>query len=173
MEFLLIIIIAISLSMDAFSLSLAYGTLGIQKKQAYLLSTIVGIFHFFMPLIGLFIGNKIFNINSNFLVFIILTIIGLEMIYESLKKEESIKTLKNIEYFLFAFAVSIDSFSLGITLTSINKNYLLSALIFALTSFIFTFSGLKLGNKIKNNIGKMSTILGGLALIIIGINYIL
>ena len=49
-----IFLIAIALSMDAFSLSLAYGTLGLTKKEVNKLSVIVGIYHFFMPLIGLF-----------------------------------------------------------------------------------------------------------------------
>ena len=91
MGFLLILTIAISLSMDAFSLSIAYGTLGIKKTQMYILSTIVGIFHFFMPLIGLIIGNTIFNfinIDSSLIVCMVLSIIGIEMIYESFKKKE-------------------------------------------------------------------------------------
>lgn len=176
MEFLLIIIIAISLSMDAFSLSLAYGTLGMKKKQVYLLSIIVGLFHFFMPLIGLLIGNKLFNIlniNPNFIVCAVLTIIGIDMIYESFKKEENIKIMKTLEYFLFAFAVSIDSFSVGITLTNITQKHLLSSLTFSFASAIFTLLGLSLGNKIKKSIGKLSTILGGIVLIIIGISYVI
>ena len=81
--------------------------------------------------------------------------------------------MHKLEILLFAFAVSIDSFSVGITLAKINKNYLLSALMFALTSFIFTLIGLKLGNKIETLIGKMSTVIGGIILIIIGISYII
>ena len=49
MNLFLLFIIAISLSMDAFSLSLAYGTLDINKKEIITLSIIVGIYHFFMP----------------------------------------------------------------------------------------------------------------------------
>jgi putative Mn2+ efflux pump MntP len=56
MNLFIILVIAISLSMDAFSLSLAYGTLDIDKKNIYTLSIIVGIYHFFMPLIGYFVG---------------------------------------------------------------------------------------------------------------------
>lgn len=176
MEFLLVLIIAISLSMDAFSLSLAYGTLGIPKKQIYLLSLIVGVFHFFMPILGMHIGNSIFNIlniNPNFIVFAVLIVIGLEMLYETFNQKETLKEMKTIELFFFAFAVSIDSFSVGLTLTSINESYILSSLTFAITSAFFTLIGLLLGNKIKKLIGKISTILGGLTLIIIGILYII
>jgi len=175
MGFFLVIIIAISLSMDAFSLSLAYGTLGVSKKQIYILSLIVGIFHFFMSLIGLFIGSSILNIikiDTNYIVFIVLLIIGMEMIYESFKEKEDMKIMEKLELFFFAFAVSIDSFSVGLTLTSINDNYILSSFIFAVTSFIFTFLGLILGNKIKNLVGRISTIIGGIVLMVIGIMYI-
>ena len=41
------IIVGISLSMDAFSLSLAYGTVGLSKKQEIILSIVVGIYHFY------------------------------------------------------------------------------------------------------------------------------
>ena len=71
MNLFLLFIIAISLSMDAFSLSLAYGTLDINKKEIITLSIIVGIYHFFMPLIGFFLGSKILlviPVNSNFIV---------------------------------------------------------------------------------------------------------
>ena len=47
--------------MDAFSLALIYGTQGITKKNKILLSLIVGIYHFIMPLIGVAIGTVITN----------------------------------------------------------------------------------------------------------------
>ncbi len=176
MELLLVLVVAVSLSMDAFSLSLAYGTLGIPKKQIFLLSAIVGCFHFFMPLIGMFIGINILNIiriNPDVIVFIVLLVIGIQMIFESFNEKEDLKVMKTIELFLFAFAVSIDSFSVGLTLTNINENYILSAIIFAFCSFIFTLFGLLLGNKIEKLVGKLATIFGGAVLVIIGIIYVL
>ena len=53
------LIIGISLSMDAFSLALIYGTQSISKKNKIILSIIVGIYHFVMPLLGVFLGNII------------------------------------------------------------------------------------------------------------------
>ena len=58
---LAILVIAVSLSMDAFSLSLVYGTLNLEKKTIILQSLIVGLFHFFMPRIGIYVGDKIFK----------------------------------------------------------------------------------------------------------------
>ena len=176
MEFLLVLVVAVSLSMDAFSLSLAYGTLGIPKKQIFLLSAIVGLFHFFMPLIGMFVGINILNlikINPDVIVFIVLLVIGIQMIFESFNEKENLKVMKTIELFLFAFAVSIDSFSVGLTLTSISENYILSAFIFAFCSMFFTLFGLFLGNKIEKLVGKIATVFGGAVLVIIGIIYAL
>lgn len=176
MSMYIILVIAVSLSMDAFSLSLAYGTLNLEKKYIKRLATIVGIYHFFMPLIGLSMGNillKIIQINPNIIVFIVLTFIGIEMIIESFHKEKDVKIMTLKELILFGLAVSIDSFSVGIGLKAISNNYILCVTIFSLSSFIFTYLGLVLGKKINNLIGKISTIIGGIVLIIVGIMYII
>ena len=53
------IIVAVGLSMDAFSLSILYGTLGLSIRKIILLSVVVGVFHFFMPIIGNLFGSLI------------------------------------------------------------------------------------------------------------------
>ncbi|MBR3198785.1 MAG: manganese efflux pump [Bacilli bacterium] len=174
MDFVLVVLMAVGLSMDAFSLSLAYGTLSINKKDKFLLSLITGTFHFFMPLLGMATGNIIFNfikINSDILVFIILLFIGLEMIISSFKEKE-IKLMKFSEFFLFALAVSIDSFSVGITLTKSIAGVFFSPVIFSFVSFLFTYIGLFIGNKIARLLGKIAPIIGGIILIGVGITYI-
>lgn len=176
MNLLVIIIIAVSLSMDAFSLSLAYGTLNLEKKNINQLSIIVGIYHFIMPLFGMFCGSKIISlipINSNLLVFLVLTVIGVEMIFETFKKEEQVKIMRLSELILFGLAVSVDSFSVGIGLKSITSNIFLAAIIFSITSFLFTYIGLIFGKKINSMIGKLSTLIGGVILVVMGILYLI
>lgn len=176
MNILVIILIAVSLSMDAFSLSLAYGTLNLERKNIYELSIIVGIYHFIMPLLGVFSGTKILNIipiDSNLLVFLVLTVIGIEMIIETFKSSNDVKIMKIGELILFGLAVSVDSFSVGIGLSSITNNILGAAIIFSFISFMFTYIGLILGKKINSIIGCASTLLGGIVLIIIGIFYLI
>ena len=93
MRLIMVMLIAISLSMDAFSLSLAYGTLNLEKKYINLLSIIVGVYHFFMPIIGMWFGSGILSfikINPNVIVFIVLLIIGIEMIIQSFKNERKV-----------------------------------------------------------------------------------
>ena len=172
---ILLIVTAISLSMDAFSLSILYGTLGMRKKDKLILSFIVGIFHFIMPLLGKFFGNFIFHfidINPDLIVCMILSFIGVEMILSSFEKNKDIHLMSFSEYFLFAFAVSIDSFSVGITFTNMSYNYIFSSLIFSFFSFIFTLIGLLIGNKIEKLVGKLSTLIGGGILVLIGVSFI-
>lgn len=175
MNIILVFLIAISLSMDAFSLSLAYGTISLSKNDIKLLSVIVGAYHFLMPILGMLIGNFILNvlkINDNLLVFVIFLFIGISMLIESFKKGEKVKKLKITEMILFGLAVSIDSFSIGIGLNAISNNFLICSIIFSITSFIFTYIGLVLGNKLNQLIGKVATFIGGITLIILGIIYI-
>ena len=95
MSIIAIFLIAVSLSMDAFSLSLAYGTLGLSPKNNYIISISVGILHFLMPIIGTCFGIILLK-NLPFSPKIIagLTLIGLgiEMLY-SQSKDEPVKDL--------------------------------------------------------------------------------
>lgn len=175
MQLITVLLIAISLSMDAFSLSLAYGTLNLNKKDIYIQSIIVGLYHFVMPIIGNYLGEKlmmILPISPNIIVFLVLFIIGLQMIMETFKEEE-INKLNIKEMILFGFAVSIDSLSIGIGLKAIYKNPLICSFIFMIMSFIFTYIGLNIGKKINDIIGKISTIIGGIILLLIGLFYII
>ncbi len=174
MSIVMVIIIAVSLSMDAFSLSLAYGTLNMEKQEMKLLSIIVGIYHFVMPLIGMWIGNKILNflpIRPNTVVFIVLLVIGIQMIIESFKQTREVSFMKFSELLIFGLAVSIDSFSVGLSLRVIYSNPFICATIFSLSSFLFTYLGLYLGKKINDIVGHISTRIGGIVLIIIGFFY--
>jgi len=173
--FLMTLLVGISLSMDAFSLALVYGMQKITSKDKIILAIIVGSYHFFMPLIGLKIGNYITSyvfLDLDILVAVIFSVIGIEMIISSIKEKEEKIFLNIIGFLIFGLSVSIDSLTTGIGLNVINNNYLQVAAIFAIVSAVFTYIGLILGNKLNDKIGKYSTILGGIILIILGIYYL-
>ena len=168
---LIIILIGISLSMDAFSLSIIYGMIGLNKKQKILISIIVGIYHFIMPIIGFTIGNYIDSIafiNLDIIAAIILIYLGIDLIISELKQVPNLK-ITTSGFLLFGLSVSIDSLSVGIGTKSITDNYLLSPLVFSICSFIFTYTGLFLGNIIGKKVGEYSKIIGGIILLIIAI----
>ena len=146
-EIFSLVLIGISLSLDAFSLALSFGTNEIENKYEFMLSTIVGIFHFFMPLIGLTIGKIVlnaFNINPNILIGMI----------------------------LFAFSVSFDSFSTGIGLYAITTKIYLASIIFSIFSFSFTYIGLVIGKYAKKRLGTIAEFLGVIILLFMGIVYL-
>lgn len=176
MSFVSYYFIALGLSMDAFSLSILYGTRGIKKKDIYLLSMLVGLFHFIMPNLGCLLTstinidlNKYTNIVSG-IIFLILTI---EMI-RSIKENDTKYELSSIlSLFLFSFAVSIDSFSIGIVFSLEKENVLIAGVIFSIVSCIFTLLGLLLGKLLNKKIGLVSKIIGIVILFILSIKYFL
>ena len=170
-SFFTILLIGISLSMDAFALALIYGIIGMTKKQKIILSIIVGLYHFFMPLIGLYFGsliNSISFINLHIIASIILIYIGFDLIISNFKEEEKLEVSK-IGFLMFGLSVSMDSLTIGIGLKAITNNYLISSIVFSLSSLTFTYIGLILGNIIGKKIGSYAKILGGIILIIIAI----
>lgn len=169
-SFIVVFLIAISLSMDAFSLSLAYGIEGINNKNKIILSIVVGLYHFIMPLIGLFFSQIITNhiiLNINIIASIILFVIGVDLIISKEKDNNLIFSFMGI--LLFGLTVSIDSLSVGVGIKAITHNYYSSFLVFSITAFIFTYLGLYLGNTINQKMGLYSKYLGGIILIILSI----
>jgi len=170
-----IILIGISLSMDAFSLALIYGTYSLKKKDIIMLSSIVGVFHFFMPLMGLGFGGiilKFLLFNVSLVVGVIFLIIGIEMIISSIREEEISIMVSVVGFLLFGLSVSIDSFTTGIGLSLISSNYLLCSFMFMGISSFFTYIGLIFGNKLSNKFGRYATFFGGVIMIILAGTYI-
>ena len=74
---------------------------------------------------------------------------------------------------LFAFSVSIDSFSMGIGLGLHEENIILCGLLFSIFSFLFTKLGLDFGRKLTIKFGKIANIVGSIILLILGIKYLI
>lgn len=164
-------LIGISLSMDTFSVCLSIGSFNINKKTILLFSIYVGILHFFMPLFGFILGNKIttyLNINCHLLLGIILIFIGIEMLIQLFKKEDTIN-LSLINMLILGISVSLDSFSTGLGINAISSDIILSGLIFSVCAFSFTFIGLLIGKYSHDNLGIVSNIIGIILLFLIGI----
>ena len=170
-SFFTILIIGISLSMDAFSLALIYGMQGMTQKNKIILSIIVGIYHFIMPLIGLTFGTILDNINLisiDIIASLILIYIGIDLIISNSKKEDRLE-INKLGFIIFGLSVSIDSLTVGIGLKALTDNYLISSITFSLSSLIFTYIGLLLGNIIGSKVGNYSKLIGGIILICIAI----
>ena len=165
-------LIGVSLSMDTFSISLSIGTFNISRKKVLFLCSLVGIMHFFMPLIGSILGSKIttfLNINVNFLLGLILLFIAIEMFIDLIKKEEKFFELNIFNMFLVSISVSLDSFSTGLGLNAITNDIILSGIIFSLCAASFTFIGILIGKYSSNKLGVYANIIGIILLVILGL----
>lgn len=176
MSLLTAFIVAVSLSMDAFSLSLIYGTFNISNKKIILISLMVGVFHFFMPLMGYTFGDnlsKLLSFNIDFFMAIIFIYLGIQM-FASIFKDEEVEMINSLlSIIFFAFTVSIDSFTVGVGLGLDNSKNYLNYLIFSLVSSTFTYLGLKLGVILSNKFGKYSMMIGSITLVLLGISHLI
>ena len=161
MDFISTLLIAIALAMDAFSVSLTKGfTLKkITKSQVLWFAIFFGGFQF-----------------APWIAFILLLLIGSNMIRESFSNdedEESSDKFSFKELTLLAIATSIDAFAVGITYAVLKTDILIPIIMIGVTAFIFTIIGLYLGKKIGNYFGDKFEILGGVILILLGVKILL
>lgn len=175
MDLLPIILIAFGLSMDAASVSAVSGSsLGKNNiLNGAKISFFFGLFQAVMPIIGWFLGIKLEEAIKNidhWIAFILLALIGVRMIYGSLKKqEEKIDTSGYYNLILLSIATSIDALVVGITLGLMNISIFLSAMIIGVITFAVCFLAYLLGEKLGLVIGKKAEIIGGIILIFIGL----
>ena len=181
MDFISTLLIAIALAMDAFSVSLTKGfTLKkITKSQILWFGIFFGGFQALMPVLGWLGGIQLEWVITTFapwIAFILLLLIGLNMIRESFSSEESEKNSDNFsfkELTLLAIATSIDAFAVGITYAVLKTDILIPIIMIGVVAFIFTIIGLYLGKKIGNYFGDKFEILGGVILILLGFKILL
>lgn len=177
MTLLEMILTGLSLSMDAFTVSICKG-LSSKKKNNYhaiIISLYFSIFQFIMPLLGYYIGNifndKIIYYNP-YISMILLIIIG-SLIY----KEDNLDNIEdNIsfkEMFFLAIATSIDAFVIGISFSFLKVNIISSCLIIGIITFIMCYIGYFVGNILNHKFNKYSNKIAGIILIIIGIKIFL
>ena len=148
--------------MDAFSLALSLGTLSSSIKSNIILSLIVALFHFFMPLFGSvcsFVVLKNAHLNMHLLSGIIFLYIGIQMIKDFSEKGNLSFNKNLIGMLFFALGVSLDSFGVGMTL-NLDIKIIIYLSIFAVCSFSFTFLGLFLGNVTHKLLGEYAIIFG-------------
>lgn len=164
-----IILIAVSLSMDAFALSFSYGISKVNIKKVILTALVVGIFHFIMPVLGNFVGIPLFKytlIRPKVILFLVFLILSIDMFIHFFENKVVLRKLNIIGIILFAISVSLDSFTVGLGINYIYDNMYFAACIFAFISSFFTFLGFLAGNILSKKAGKYSFLLGSTFLFI-------
>jgi len=141
-----------------------------------MISGLVGIFHFIMPLIGYLFGNTFAHFIekiSHWIAFFILAFIGINMIKESEKEVQLFKVLTIKEISILAIATSIDALAVGITFAFLKINILLACFTILITTCILSILGAKFGSTIIKKIihinEKSMSKFGGIILILMGL----
>lgn len=180
MNFLTLLSLAIALSMDAFSVSICKGltTKKFSVKTAVLCGFWFGGFQALMPLIGYFLGAQFESIITSidhWIAFGLLFLIGANMIREAFNEEKDENSSQNDvkTMFLLAVATSIDALAIGVTFAFLQVEIWTAILIIGITTFIFSFAGVAIGNFFGSKYSKPASIIGGVILIFIGIKILL
>ncbi len=176
-----LLLLAIGLSMDAFAVSVCKGlSVGQLKPKHYLITGAwFGGFQALMPTIGYFLGStfeKYIVSVDHWIAFILLALIGGNMIRESFSREEE-KADANFGFksmLLLAIATSIDALAVGITFALISEiNIFASVGIIGATTFIISAAGLKVGNVFGAKYKAKAEFVGGIILVLIGVKILL
>ena len=175
-----IIAISVGLAMDAFAVSICKG-LSMKKmnyKNAIIIALYFGIFQALMPVIGYFLGigfEHIITRIDHWIAFILLAVIGLNMIRESFKKDDDERN-DNIDFktmIILAIATSIDALAVGITFAFLKVDLTLSISLIGIITFVISLIGVKIGNVFGDKYEKKAEIFGGVILILLGIKILL
>ena len=175
-----IVLISIGLAMDAFAVSICKG-LSMKKmsiKKATVIGVYFGFFQMLMPALGYLLATNFANILESidhWIAFILLGLIGINMIKESYEEKESMNDHTDIKTMcILAVATSIDALAVGITYAFLDSSNCLEFFTTIGTiTFILSVIGVKIGNKFGNKFGNKAEFAGGIILILIGTKILL
>lgn len=173
-------VIAVGLSMDAFAVSICKG-LSVQElkpRHAVTAGLYFGGFQAAMPLLGYLLGKSFQSVIESvdhWIAFALLAAIGINMIYEALKKDEE----KQDASFGFksmiplAVATSIDALAVGVTFAFLQVSIVPAVSFIGVITFILSAVGVKVGNVFGEKYKSRAEIFGGSVLIAMGIKILI
>lgn len=202
MGFLAIFMTGIGLSMDAVAVAIAKGMTIKERvlENAIKIALFFGVFQALMPLLGWFAGRYFEGYIKSFdhwIAFILLGTIGGKMIYESIKGMKERKEIKdeikrelenevsadisrdeddeisNKKLIILAIATSIDALAVGVSFAFLSVNIIPAVIIIGLTTFVLCICAVLIGKKLGTVLQKYAEIVGGIILIIIGLNILI
>lgn len=175
------LLLGVGLAMDAFSVSLANG-LNEPRMKGRKICGIAGVFAFFqalMPMIGWICVHtilqhfKVFEKFIPWIALILLAYIGGKMLLEGIKNKDGEVEKPEVGFMALlvqGVATSIDALSVGFTISEYGLTMaIVCALIIAVVTFFICVAGLIIGKKFGTKFSNKASILGGVILIIIGL----
>lgn len=179
MPFVEILLIAVALAMDAFTVAMAVGLHlsgngGISPRQYFRLGFHFGFFQFLMPILGWLAGTTVRVYIESFdhwLAMVLLSYIGLKMIRESGRSDEyaAADPTRGMSLVVLSVATSIDALAMGLSLALLGVGIIYPSVVIGIVALVFTVAGLALGRLIGLKWRRRVTLVGGLILISIGL----
>jgi manganese efflux pump family protein len=178
--FLTVFLTGVGLSMDAFAVSVSSG-ITIRRPtiaNAALIAGFFGGFQALMPLVG-WIGGRylaeLLQAVDHWVAFGILAVIGAKMIYESYRgaENEVINPLNLGVLASLAVATSIDALAVGVSFAFLSIPIVPAAALIGAVTFGICFAGVFAGDRFGHLLGGKAGLVGGLALIAIGLKILL
>jgi manganese efflux pump family protein len=170
------ILIAFALSVDSFSVAVCGGaSCKMNVKQMLTVALFFAVFQGGMAAVGWIIGTAFDAIISSYdhwMAFILLSFIGIRMIWDYFKEKEHKFIFSTKVILLLALATSIDAFGIGLSYAFIEKSILIPSLVIAFVTFKMTILGITAGRMIKSIIGRKMEFIGGLILVFIGVRIV-
>ena len=171
-------ILAVGLSMDAFAVSICKG-LSVKKatvKEAGTAGIYFGGFQALMPLLGYVLGvsfQKIISSIDHWIAFILLSLIGFQMIRESKGGENVNSSFGMKEMIPLAVATSIDALAVGVTFAFLQVEIVPAVCMIGCVTFLFSAVGIWIGNVFGTRYKARPELIGGVILIVIGLKILL
>lgn len=173
-------LLAFSLSLDCFAISISQGLKPNKKKREIaILATLFGLFQGGMLVIGFFAGELILSYLSSLATIIpalLLFFIGAKMIKEGVADEDDddeVEVSKVKDYLFLSIATSLDAMAAGVTLISLKVDLTFTSLVVGFVSLVMGLIGGFAGKTIGEKLGKRSEIFGGLVLIGLGVKVLI
>ena len=182
MTFFELFLIGIGLSMDAFAVSICKGLSmqKIDKKYTLCIGLFFGGFQALMPLTGYLLGSRFSGYIERFdhwIAFVLLALIGFNMIKESREEEEEEEKpyagVNFKELLILAVATSIDALAVGVTFAFLQVNIVPAITIIGCTTFVISIAGVYVGNVFGSRYKSRAELTGGVILILIGLKILL
>ena len=180
MSTLEIFLLGFALSMDAFAVSVCKGlaTKKLGMKQMLIVGLWFGGFQALMPSTGYLLGStfeKYITRFDHWIAFVLLALLGANMIREALsKEEEEVDASYSFKPMLMvAIATSIDALAAGITLSTLQVNIFEAAGLIGCTTFVISAVGVRIGNVFGARFKQPAEVVGGVILILLGIKILL
>lgn len=172
-------VIAVGLSMDAFAISVCKGLSVSKVERRHMLTAglYFGGFQALMPLIGHLLGCQFQTLIvrvDHWIAFVLLGIIGINMIRESRQGIENLDSSFAFKAMLpLAVATSIDALAVGVTFAFLRVNILSAVGLIGAITFLFSMAGIRLGNIFGAKYKAISEMAGGIVLIFMGIRILI